>query len=325
MVALLALLFWAQPIDIQSADAAYNAGRYAEAAAQYRQFLKQMPNEPALYLRLGAAEYALGEFESAERSFRKALELRPGLPPAQVGLGTALLTLGRAEEAVGILKKAVEAMPRDPQARRALGHAYVETGEFISGEEILRSLVEESPKDWESWYYLGVLLVNQNYSEPALEALERSLELYPDNPRALIYRAGALTQLGRLEEAEAEFAKLARNRKINESSEYYLGYTQLLFMKQRYEEALGMIDKAIERDPKSGKLRFWKARTLLYMGRKQEAAKVAETCVELSPNMPGGRNLLLRIYRQLGETEKAAEQVKWLKAYEDKVALGRGR
>lgn len=325
MLAALALLLWAQAIDINAADALFNQGRYEDAAAQYRQFLKQLPNEPALLLRLGFCHFSLGEFEDAERTFREVLKLRPGLPQAQVGLGSALVPLGRSEEAIPVLEEAVKKMQADPQARRALGQAYMEHGDFIKGEDTLRELVKDDPKDWQSWFFLGVLLVNQNYSSPALGALEKSLELHPDNPTARIYRAGALSQLGRLGEAEASFAELGGNPRVNESSEYFLGYTQLLFVKGSYEQALKQIDEAIERDPKSAKIRFWKARILLHMGQNERALREAERCVALGPGMPGGHNLLLRIYRQMGMEEKAAEQAEWLRSHENKVAMGRGR
>ncbi len=325
MLALVALLFWAQTIDIQSADQAFNEGRFEEAAAQYRQFLDQMPNEPALLLRLGFCEYSMNNYTAAEQTFRNLLKLAPELPQAKVGLGSALIFLGRSQESIPLLEDAVRKLPGDPQAGRALGHAYLEVHDFIKAEDTLRSLVEENPDDAESWFYLGILLVNQNYSLPALEALEKALALRPGNPIALIYRAGALTQLGRLDEAEAEFAKLSRHEAVNESEEYYLGYAQLLFTKGDYQGALEKINAAIEKDPDSGKIRYWRARSLFYLGQEDAALEEAEKCVALAPDMPGGRNLLLRLYQRKGMKEKAAEQARWLRENEHRVAMGRGR
>lgn len=325
MLLLVSLLFWAQAIDINAADRLFNEGRYEAALAQYQRFLKQLPREPALLLRIGFCEYSLDRHEEAVKTFRRVLELAPGMPQAKVGLGSALTSLGRAGEAIPLLEDAVKKLPGDPQARRALGRAYLEAGKFIEGEETLRSLVEENPRDWQSWFYLGVLLFDQNYSAPALEALEKSLKLFPDNPIALIYRAGALSQLGRLEEAEREFEKLSKNAKVNRSSEYYLGYGQLLFLKGDYAGALAKFEAAIQRDPGSAKLHYWRARSLFYLKRIDEALAAAEKCVALAPNMPGGRNLLLRLYRLEGMEEKAAEQAAWLREHEHKVAIGRGR
>ena len=54
-----------QAPDVGSADQLFNTGRFAEAEAQYRRLLEQMPGEPGLLLRLGACEYQLGKFEAA--------------------------------------------------------------------------------------------------------------------------------------------------------------------------------------------------------------------------------------------------------------------
>ena len=98
-----------------------------------------------------------------------------------------------------------------------------------------------------------------------------------------------------------------------------------LFGLNTYDPALQEVETAIQQDPQSGKIRFWKARILLYQGREELAMKEAEKCVTLSPAMPGGRNLLLRIYRKLGKEKEAAEQAAWLRQHEDRVAMGRGR
>ena len=325
MLLLVLLLFWAQVIDIATADRLFNQGRYEAALEAYQQHLKRLPDEPALLLRIGFCQYSLDQFDKAEATFRRVLSLAPGMPQAQVGLGSVLTAAGRAEEAIPLLEEAVKKLDGDVQARRALGRAYLEAGKFIEGEETLRALVEENPRDWQSWFYLGVLLFDQNYSAPALAALEKSLALHPDNPIALVYRAGALSQLGRLDEAEKEFRRLAANAAVNRSSEYFLGYGQLLFLKGDYAGALAKFEAAIERDPDSAKLHYWRARSLFYLKRIDEALKAAEKCVALAPNMPGGRNLLLRLYRLKGMEKEAAEQAAWLRAHEHKVAIGRGR
>lgn len=324
-MALIPVLLWVQAIDVSAADALYNRGLYEQAAAQYRQLLKGLPDDPALLLRIGFCEYSLGQYGPAESTFRRVLKLAPALPQAQVGLASALIPLGRSKEAIPLLEDALKKMPGDVQARRTLGRAYSEEGLFIPAEDVLRGLVNQDPKDAESWFDLGVLLVNQNYSQPALEALDRSLALYPDNAVALTYRAGALTQLGRLEEAEAQFARLAEKPGVRESSEYFLGYAQLLFTKGAYPEALAKIENAIRSDPNSAKIRYWKARILFYMKQEDAALVEAEKCVALAPGMPGGHNLLLHLYRRKGMEEKAAAEAQWLKNHEDRVAMGRGR
>ena len=318
------LLLLAQGASLPDADRAYAAGRYAEAAGEYRRLLESAPGEPGLLLRLAAAEYQLGDYAAAERHFRGVLE-KAEAPPALVGLGTTLLMLGRFDEAIPPLERALELTPEDVQVRRALGRAYAEEGMFVEGEATLSKLLEEDPSDWQSWYFLGALFFDQNYHQPALDALEKSLALHPDNPTAHVYRAGSLSQLGRADEAEQAFNELARDPRLADSTERLLGHAQLLFRTERYDQALQLINRAVEVDPHSAKLRFWKARLLYHSGEIKAALAEAEQAVALSPETPNARNLLLKLYRVLGREEEAAQQAAWLRKYENRIALGKPR
>lgn len=319
---LLALL---QAPNVTAADQLFNTSRYADAKAQYLQLLQQMPGEPTLLLRLGACEYQLGNFSAAADSFRQVVRAEPDLPPALLGLGTSLVAVGRSNEALPFLEKAVKLAPSNRMTRRALGYSYVESGEFLKGEEVLRQLVKEDPQDWESWFYLGTLLFNRHYDGSALQALEESLRIHPNNPEAEINRGSALAGVGRTREAEAQFQQLAVDPKLANSAEFLLAYAQLLFQMERCEEALSKIEVALEHAPKAAKLHFWKARILFNMDEPDRAIPEAERAVALAPELPNARNLLLRMYRAKGRDREAALQAEWLRHYENKAALGQGR
>jgi tetratricopeptide (TPR) repeat protein len=325
MLERLILLALLQTADLTTADQLFNSGRFAEAEAQYRRLVQQMPNESALLLRLAACEYQLGNFAAAEKEFRKALIAEPNMPPALVGLGTSLVALGHSADALPLLEKAVRLAPSNRLARRALAHAYVDRGEFLKGEPVLRRLVEEDPQDWESWFYLGTLLFNRHYDLAALSALERSLKINPNNTEAEIDRASALSQVGRTSEAEAMFQELARDSKLEKSPEFLLAYAQLLFQNERYDEALIKIEGAIRAAPKFAKLHFWKARILFNQDKTGLAIPEAEQAVALAPELPNARSLLMRMYRTQGRDREAARQAEWLLHYENKAALGQGR
>lgn len=319
------LLLLLQVPDLNAADQLFQTGHVAEAQAQYQRLLQQMPNEAGLLLRLGACEYQLGSFSAAADYFKRVARAQPDLPPALVGLGTSLVALGRFSEALPPLEKAVKLAPSNRVTWRALGHAYVESGEFLKGEEVLRRLVKEDPEDWESWFYLGTLLLNRHYDEPALRALETSLKLHPGNVEAEIDRASALSELGRTEEADAQFQRLLRDPQLAKSPELRLAYAQHLFQNEHYNEALREIETAVRAAPNSAKLHFWKARILFHLDETDLAIPEAERAVELAPELPNARNLLLRMYRLKGRDRDAAVQEDWLAHNENKVAVGKGR
>jgi len=311
MAAWLALLL-AVSTHTSAGDRLYAAGQFAQAAAFYRQLLRQSPRELKLLVRLGASQYQLGSFAEAERSFRTAVTIAPNSAQAEIGLGTSLLALDRSRDAVPVLEKATNLAASDRMAWRALGHAYQKENDLFKGERVLQSLVEHDPQDAESWYYLGALLYDHNFYVRALEAFNRVLQLQPADNRAEIYKAGALAQLGRAEEAGDIYRSLAKREAATARPELWLGYAQFLFEDQQLDQALNAINRAIVLLPDSAKVRFWRARILMSLGHTEEAENDAQKAVALSPELPNSHNLLMKIYRVRGRDGAANEQARWL-------------
>ncbi len=163
MSAWLAFFLLAASIDTSAGDRLYAAGQFEQAAAAYRELLRQSPRELKLLVRLGATEYQVESFAESEKYFRMAVSIAPDLAQAEIGLGTSLLALDRSRDAVPVLEKAIKLAPSDRMALRALGHAYQKQNDLFRGERILKSLLAQDPRDAESWYYLGALLYDNNY------------------------------------------------------------------------------------------------------------------------------------------------------------------
>ena len=314
-----------QVAGLPEADRLYQAGRFEEAQHAYESLLAQRPDDPGLLLRLGVTHYERRQYPHAEALLRRAVEAVPEMQPGLVALGTTLLMLDRPAEAVPVLERALKIAPGDAMARRALGHAFALQNDLVKGEALLGQLVEENPDDDEAWLYLGMLFFEHNYSSAALAALDRHLALRPSNTKARIYRAGALSQLGRVAEAERAFEALAGDPNVSASTDYLLGHAQLLFRSQRYAQALSKIERAVEIDAASAKLRFWQARILAHSGRNEEAVGVAEESLRLDPSASGARTLLIRLYGRLGRADKVAELSAWLRSRENQVARGTPR
>ncbi len=308
----LLLCFLAASPDTVTGDRLYASGEFERAAVIYRQLLQESPRDALLLIRLGSTQYQLGLFPEAENLFRRAAATAPGSAQAQVGLGTSLLALGRSLDAIPFLEKAVKLTPLDRMALRALGHAYQMENDFFKGEHVLKSLVAMDPGDAESWYYLGALHYENNYYLPALEALNASLELQPSNDRAGIYKAGALFQLGRNQQAAALFAILIDTRSAANNPELWLGYAQFLFETEKLKPSLEAINRALVLSPDSAKLRFWRARILLSLGDARNAETDAQKAIQLAPWLPNAHNLLMKIYRIRGLDKEAETEAAWL-------------
>jgi tetratricopeptide (TPR) repeat protein len=156
------------------------AGRFAEAAAVYRELVKTLPNNPGLVLNLGMALHMAGQDREAVPQLEAALKLDPGSFPASLFLGAANLRLGRAAPAVAPLQKAVRLQPDNVEARSMLAEALLGLERQAQAEPHLRRLTQLAPSDPAAWFNLG-----QTYEQLAGRSFHDLLEQDPESPLTL--------------------------------------------------------------------------------------------------------------------------------------------
>jgi non-specific serine/threonine protein kinase len=116
--------------------------------------------------------------------------------------------------------------------------------DYKRAARLLREAVRIGPKEPLHWDLLSWVLAYQTPPDPegALDAANRALELQPDFPGALYHRGRALIQLGRHEEALADFE---RSLELNpEFSAGHMGRAQYFLAIGDYVGALAALDDA---------------------------------------------------------------------------------
>ena len=158
---------------------AERAGDLHGALEAYQVALAETPNDPDALAAVARIAERLEMYEVADQVWTQVSALAPDRIEAVDGRARSLCALGRAAEAVALLKDTLLARP------------------------------EETPL----WNALGVALTQDGQAELALTFLDEALRLDPRFAAARYNRGGALFDLGRIEEAQADFAgarKLAR-------------------------------------------------------------------------------------------------------------------
>lgn len=156
------------------------AGRYAEAAAAYRELVRAIPGNAGLLVNLGMALHLAGRDQEAIPQLEAALRLDPGSLPANLFLGAANLRLGRGEAAIAPLQKAVRLQPDNVEARSMLAEALLGLERQAQAEPHLRRLTQLAPSDPAAWFNLG-----QTYEELAGRSFHDLLERDPESPLTL--------------------------------------------------------------------------------------------------------------------------------------------
>jgi tetratricopeptide (TPR) repeat protein len=179
----------------------HKRGRYAEAAAAWREALNANPDEELTLHNLGMAlMLSGGDREEAERCLERAAELKARsaarLDPARAAawndLGALLLRSGKAEEAVAELRRAVSLDPAFAAAHCNLGAALAKTGaQDEAATEVDRALAID-PQHAPAHHHLGQILAERGKPGEAIASWRRALEITPDYPEASDALAAAL-------------------------------------------------------------------------------------------------------------------------------------
>lgn len=192
---------------VSQAAILFQAKRYDEAAALYRELIEAAPEDAALHASLAGALGAIGRYEEARVALERSLELDPLQVEAHHNLGAVHERLGNREQAIEAYKKALSydstyapsrdalirltgtSRVREPataEERRAMALAeqagqLARRGAYEEAWGLLDQAVEAAPEFALIYQYRSNVAYLMGDAEAAIEALERGLELEPDN------------------------------------------------------------------------------------------------------------------------------------------------
>jgi len=142
------------------------------------------PPEIESYLDLAKGQLGLHRFADAERTLLGVLERSPGHPLAREWLALARFRLGRTDEAVAGLRQVVSEHPERAESWFNLGLFLIQAGDFAEALGCLRRAVDARPNMASAWYYLGVASERLGRAGEAAAAYRRALEVDPAYDRA---------------------------------------------------------------------------------------------------------------------------------------------
>jgi tetratricopeptide (TPR) repeat protein len=124
------------------------------------------------------------EYERAVREFRDLLRDRPDEARTWSYYGICLAHLGRAAEAEAALARAISLAPANEEAWFHLGIARSLREEWEEAASAYRHAVALAPEDLVAWHRLGVALAEAGEETAASVAFERALVLSREVPEA---------------------------------------------------------------------------------------------------------------------------------------------
>jgi tetratricopeptide (TPR) repeat protein len=254
-------------------------------------FNKSKALENALkYLNQGKVAQAIAEYQQILRSDAKDqatlmtvgdLFARQGDMPHAIEyferLAQVYLSDGFNSKAIAIYKKIAKLAPEELAPLERLADLYVQQGVLSEARPLFLQIAEA---------YLKA-----NKSQKALEVLHRLLDVEPDNLRVQMRLAELYNVMGQKKEA----------------AQTYLTYAQRLFERGELDEAIKLIERALEVDARNADALTLKAKALTHGGKSAQAITILDSHPEANAGSDV-TSMLLELELKGGERKKAAER-----------------
>ncbi|WP_114965715.1 tetratricopeptide repeat protein [Alkalilacustris brevis] len=217
---------------------------------------------------------------------RLALHLRPGHADAMLLVAQLLEAMEQYDLAVEAYRKVPEDHPSQYRAALGKAEALYRAGQVETALDVLRPLAERHEDLPSIQVTLGDILRRESLFDEASQAYDRAIALLgePEPRHWPVYYSRAITheRESRWELAEPDFRKALDLNPDQPHVLNYLGYS-LVERGENLEEALEMIERAVEGEPESGYIIDSLAWALFRLGRYEEAVEPMERAVELLP------------------------------------------
>ncbi len=286
--------------DVRALNAAgvceAQSGHPERATPYFERIVRLRPGVWEGWNNLGANYLTLGQPSKALASFKRSISLDSKVPSVWFNQASALLKLGRPEEAFQALDRAERLAPEDPQIRKAwlsVGGSLasqaadlINQGQYVKAQSLL--LATQRPLENSAYWnnLLGYAEFKLNQPKPALEHLQKALQLDPDN------------------------------------TDFLMDVGEFLAHYRAYHEALEMFQVAAKRLPHSPQVQFGLAVSYILENRREEATRLLEALIASNPKFEPAYRALGECYEDAGRGKAMVELGKRLQAIDSSNPTG---
>lgn len=155
------------------------AGLNAEAEAQFKAVVAELPNLAEAHYNLGYLAMQRNAPDEAAAAFRKTIELQPGSGEARIALARLLVSQGKGDEALALLKEKAADHAEDGRYQYALGATAFDLGRNAEAEPAFLKAAELDPSNAESLFFLGSIALGSNDVPGAVKHLQKFIGVAP--------------------------------------------------------------------------------------------------------------------------------------------------
>ncbi len=217
-------------------------------------------------------------FDEAVEAYEKAIVCDESSDYVVKRLAVLLVRLDRKQQAVNWIEKIVADRPHDSTAKMLLANLYASIGEFDLAADIYIKVLEDDPENSEVMLMLGTLYISNLEYGNARKFLERLVETDPESSVGFQYLAKLYRELEYYHKAMAAYQK---SLELNWLNSLAFEAAALYEKQKKFNKAISLYQKVLKDD--------------------------------YTNDAAAGR--LVKIYMELGETEKALDVLHELRKY----------
>ncbi len=287
--------------------------KYDIAIKQFELLLKNAEfNQPHLvHYYIGKVRQEQNEekyLKAAEKEFKIAVDLKPDFVDAILALGEIYKQRKQVDLAIKLYKTFQREHGPNVKVADLLAQHYLEKGLFDQAYEQLEILESVNEYSINVKLKLALILIERKEYRRAIGRLEEILKEVPDSDKVRFYLGAVYEELKEDDKALVEFKRLNAQSVFYSESVIHAAY--LLKKKDKLNEAIGLLEKALEEAKDQYNLYAMYASLLDEKGDYETAQKVLEKGVHQFPNNPQIRFFYGTISDRLGNKDKVVEEMK---------------
>jgi tetratricopeptide (TPR) repeat protein/capsular polysaccharide biosynthesis protein len=270
---------------IRLAEGYLAQGKWAEAIANCRQWIKLQPDSAAAYTMLGEAIEAEGDVNEAWRNYLKALEISPLFVRAHVCLGLLYSEYNWLDEAVVHYQQILAIKPNWAELHYNLANVFHKQGNLAAAINSYSKAIALKANYADACYNLGVVLDENNQLEAAIDAYEQVIAIAPNYLKAYSNLGCVLVKQEKAQEAIAIY-ELA----IAIQPDWATLYNNLgqVLLDKSPDQAIAAYHKAIELEPDLVLAHYNLGKAWQIQGEYSAAVVCFDRVVELNPDYISG-------------------------------------
>jgi Flp pilus assembly protein TadD len=283
-----------QSLDRQfkSAVAQYDAGHFAEAAAELEQLLPHVPQSFQVHELLGLSYASQSQDAKAIEQLEIAVRLKPDSAAARTNLAASLFRARKIELAGVQFRKALALEPEDYSANHNLAEFYIQSGKVADAQPLLAKAQQIRPTSYDNGYDLAMA----DFLTGRLDAARGVVQtLLQEKNTAELHNL-----LAQIDEKDKQYIAAANEFEIaahmDPSDENLFAWGSELLLHRTYEPAVEVFRAATQRYPDSVRLQIGLGMALYTRGMYEEAVAALIRAVDLSPSDPRCYQFLARAY-----------------------------